>query len=110
MSMFLHCTRTEHAHITCGPGAGHYRREYGNTGSATLRSMSARHRQGLQVGYPNLLVQPVDTLGFATPGPALWRESERGVKKTFGLALKPALKDNKGPGMYIGCVVIPVLQ
>ncbi|CAI8030026.1 hypothetical protein GBAR_LOCUS17020 [Geodia barretti] len=74
----------ENAHITCSPGAGHYRRVSGDVGSATRRSMSARHRDGVHVGYPNSLIQPVDTLGFATPGPNLWRDSERGAEKTFG--------------------------
>ena len=75
-----------------------------------MRSMSARHREGLQVGYPNPLVQPVDTLGFATPGPALWRESERGAKKTFGLALKPALKDDEGPGIWAVGIAVTLLN
>lgn len=91
------CT-TENAHITSGPGPGVYHRVYGDTGSVTKRSMSARHREGLHVGYPNSLIQPVDTLGFSTPGPSLWREPERGAEKSFGLALKPAEMDEEGPG------------
>ena len=53
----------EDAHITCTPGAGHYLVQCGDTGSARKRSMSARHREGIHAGYPNALVQPVDTLG-----------------------------------------------
>ena len=74
---------TEHAHITCSPGASQYRRVSGDVGSATKRSMSARHRDGLHVGYPNSLIQPVDTLGFATPGPSLQRKAERGPSAKF---------------------------
>lgn len=98
-----HSHFTENAHLTCGPGPGHYRRVCGNTGSATKRSMSARHREGVHVGYPNSLVQPVDTLGFATPGPTLWRESERGTERIFGLALKRSVKESAlgGPGIPI---------
>lgn len=91
---------TENAHITSGPGPGVYQRVYGNTGSATRRSVSARHREGLHVGYPNSLIQPVDTMGFCTPGPSLWRESERKGEKTFGLSLKPAII-MEGPGIYM---------
>ena len=49
--------------MTYGPGAGHYYRKDGDTGSGTKRAVSARHREGLHAGYPNMLVQPVDTLG-----------------------------------------------
>lgn len=45
--------------------------------------MSARHRDGLHVGYPNSLIQPVDTMGFATPGPTLQRKRERGTSAKF---------------------------
>ena len=56
-------TLLEDAHITAGPGAGHYLRKYGDTGAGVKRSMSARHREGINAGYPNPLVQPVDTHG-----------------------------------------------
>ena len=60
--------------------------------------MSARHREGLHVGYPNSLIQPVDTLGFATPGPNLRCKSEIGPERSFGLALKPTVKEEESPG------------
>lgn len=89
--------------MTCSPGAGQYRRVSGDVGMGlnAKRSLSARHREGVHVGYPNSLIQPADTLGFATPGPDLWRESERGPERTFGLSLQSPLKeeDEDGPGM-----------
>ena len=54
---------SEDAHVTDGPGAGHYFRQEGDTGSGVKRSVSARHRDGVNAGYPNPLVQPVDTHG-----------------------------------------------
>ena len=57
-------TRAEDAHVTDGPGAGHYLRQTGDTGSGVKRSVSARHRAGVNAGYPNPLVQPVDTHGI----------------------------------------------
>ncbi len=49
--------------MTNGPGAGHYLRSYGDTGSGMARAMSARHREGVHAGHPNLLVRPIDTYG-----------------------------------------------
>lgn len=92
------CTCAEDAHITCSPGAGHYRRVSGDTGCGIKRSLSARHREGVHAGYPNPLIQPVDTHGFETPGPSVWRGSERGVEKSFGIALKPAKLEAESPG------------
>ena len=103
ISKLIHNTvfLAENAHITCSPGAGHYRKVSGDVGSATRRSMSARHRDGVHVGYPNSLIQPVDTLGFATPGPDLWLESERGREKTFG-AHTPCNKRQKPQKLFFG--------
>lgn len=53
----------EYAEVTCSPGSGHYYRKDGDTGAGTKRAVSARHREGLHVGYPNGMIQPVDTLG-----------------------------------------------
>ena len=72
---------------------------YGSTGSATKRSLSARHREGVHAGHPNALVQPVDTLGFKTPGPNLWREFETGTGKSLSPALKSDKVDTEGPGV-----------
>ena len=91
----------ENAHITCSPGAGHYRKISGNIGSGTRRSMSARHREGLHVGYPNSQIQPVDTLGFATPGPNLRQESDRGSGKTFG-AHRPCVVKERPHKLFVG--------
>ena len=92
------CMHAEDAHFTCSPGAGYYRRASGDTGSGIKRSLSARHRDGVHAGYPNPLIQPVDTHGFETPGPGLWRNSERGTEKTFGMALKSAKLEAESPG------------
>ena len=53
----------EYAEVTESPGAGHYRRRDSEVGSGLKRSLSARHREGLHAGYPNSLINPVDTLG-----------------------------------------------
>ena len=54
----------EDAHVTIGPGAGHYLSQRGDTGSGGRRaSVSDRHRDGIHAGYPNSLVPPVDTHG-----------------------------------------------
>ena len=63
--------------------------------------MSARHRDGVHVGYPNSLIQPVDTLGFATPGPNLWQDSDRGNEKTFG-PHTPCKRKGKPQKLFIG--------
>ncbi len=55
------CSCTEDAHLTEGPGSGGYNLRTKPVGPK--RTMSARHREGLHAGYPNFLVQPVDTLG-----------------------------------------------
>ena len=99
----------EDAHLTCSPGAGQYKLARGDTGSSYKRSLSARHREGLHPGHPNQLVQPVDTLGFKTPGPGLWRDSVRGTEKTFGMALKQATQETDGPGTTacVQCILLP---
>ena len=108
----LSLTPTENAHITCSPGAGHYCRVNGDVGMGlnAKRSLSARHREGIHVGYPNSLIQPADTLGFGTPGPALWREAERGPERTFGFSLKPSPKEEgqHGPGIGVYAVATTV--
>lgn len=53
----------EYAEITESPGAGHYRRRDSEVGGGLKRSLSARHREGIHVGYPNSLIAPVDTMG-----------------------------------------------
>ena len=63
--------------------------------------MSARLREGVHTGHPDALVQPVDTLGFKTPGPNLWREFETGTGKSLGLALKLDKGGTDGPGIII---------
>lgn len=61
--MLLSVLCIEDAHLTCSPGAGHYVRTDKVTGRGVKRSMSARHKEGIHAGYPNPLVQPVDTHG-----------------------------------------------
>ena len=61
--MWLSVLCIEDAHLTCSPGAGHYVRTDKVTGKGVKRSMSARHKEGIHAGYPNPLVQPVDTHG-----------------------------------------------
>lgn len=61
--MLLSVLCIEDAHLTCSPGAGHYVRTDKVTGKGVKRSMSARHKEGIHAGYPNPLVQPVDTHG-----------------------------------------------
>ena len=53
----------EDAHLTCSPGAGHYICTDKDTGEGVKQSVSARHKEGIHAGYPNPLVQPVDTHG-----------------------------------------------
>lgn len=53
----------ENAHLTCTPGSGHYQLIDGNTGAGVEHSTSSRHLEGVHAGYPNPLVQPVDTHG-----------------------------------------------
>ncbi|XP_064400830.1 uncharacterized protein LOC135346984 [Halichondria panicea] len=85
------------AHLTEGPGSGGYNLRTKPVGPK--RTMSARHREGLHAGYPNFLVQPVDTLGFATPGPPLTRpDSVRGAQHSMGLKLPGKKMDTVGPG------------
>ena len=63
--------------------------------------MSARHRDGVHVGYPNSLIQPVDTLGFATPGPNLQQQSHWGIGKTFS-AHTPCQRKVRPDKLYEG--------
>ncbi len=51
----------EDAHLSDGPGSGGYNVRTKPAGPK--RTLSARHREGLHAGYPNYLVQAVDTLG-----------------------------------------------
>lgn len=53
----------EDAHLTCSPGAGHYLCTDKDTGEGVKQSISVRHKEGIHAGYPNPLVQPVDTHG-----------------------------------------------
>ena len=104
--------------MTSGPGAGHYYKIYGDTGAGIKRAVSARHREGVHAGYPNRMIQPVDTLGkyetgkailcliraykfatgFKTPGPNYWTDSERGPKHVIAATLKKKEADTLGPG------------
>ena len=54
---------SEDAHVTCSPGPAIYYRTYGDTGAGPRQPVSARHREGINAGYPNPMVQPVDTHG-----------------------------------------------
>lgn len=88
------------AHVTIGPGAGHYLSQRGDTGSGGRRaSVSDRHRDGIHAGYPNSLVPPVDTHGFSTPGPCEFRpESEWGRRPSIGVQLEKNDGSTIGPG------------
>lgn len=108
--------------MTCSPGAGHYLRTDKVTGKGVKRSMSARHKEGIHAGYPNPLVQPVDTYGrwgivlefilcavtilhrmlcfcagFATPDPNYCPASVRGPEYSCGRTIM-----KKDEGVTIG--------
>lgn len=63
-SIILFYDYIEYAEITESPGAGHYRRRDSEVGTGLKRSLSARHREGIHIGYPNSLIAPVDTMGW----------------------------------------------
>lgn len=88
----------KNAHLTCTPGSGHYQLIDGNTGAGVEHSTSSRHLEGVNAGYPNPLVQPVDTHGFKTPGSCYWPGSVRGPEYSMGNTLKKSSGETIGPG------------
>ncbi len=44
--------------------------------------------------------------GFSTPGPDLWRESERGPKHYIANTLKKKEADSLGPGGLVGWLAL----
>ena len=110
---------TEDAHLTCSAGAGHYKVVYRDVGSATKRSVSSRHKDGINIGPPNHCIQPVDTFGkhftsatnsyfstitcagVETPGPDYTPNSpywDTGPKHHFGVRLRQKSAETPGPG------------
>lgn len=94
-------------HETCSLGPAAYLLTHGNLSEKNSKcSMSGR--QKIMHGPPDYRVQPVDSQGFKTPGPAKYRPKsshwQKNIKKSFGLALP--LQTNQlnsitpGPAVY----------
>ena len=90
-------TRKE-AHVTCSLGAGAYMLTEGNFGSGQKKPCSAKYKGRVQAGPPNALVQPCDTEGFQTPGPAYWPRPDTGRKSSIGSQFKKDQGETLGPG------------
>ena len=89
-------------HITTSPGPN-VNLLYDNVGSSeTGATLSSRHKHGIIHGYPGTFAQPVDTLGFHTPGPAKYTphptDSLPGVKKSLGVKLPSESAHTCTPG------------
>ncbi|KAI6649478.1 hypothetical protein LOD99_11843 [Oopsacas minuta] len=93
-------------HITTSPGPN-LNLVYKNLGSSEGGAcLSDRNKHGIIQGYPSKFAQPVDTLGFQTPGPAEYTphptDTIPGVKKSFGVVLprESAYTCTPGAGSY----------
>ncbi|XP_028407902.1 uncharacterized protein LOC114530532 [Dendronephthya gigantea] len=89
-------------HLTCSLGSAAYKVEYYNTGKhAPGYTIGSRFNEPIILGPPNIAVEPVDTKGFAAPGPSYAPFATRGVKKSFGLKYRSIHdKDIPGPAEY----------
>ncbi|XP_022081059.1 sperm-tail PG-rich repeat-containing protein 2-like isoform X2 [Acanthaster planci] len=96
-----HGTKPSH-HLTCSPGPAGYRVTYKDTGKdAPKISAASRHLDGVNVGHPNCLVQPVDTHGVQTPSSSYYHPESHAlndrIHKSFGTSRKTCNK-TLGPG------------
>ncbi|XP_038054032.1 uncharacterized protein LOC119726447 [Patiria miniata] len=96
-----HGTTPSH-HLTCSPGPAGYRVTHTDTGKHAPRiSVASRHLDGVNVGHPNSLVQPVDTHGVQTPGSSHYHPESHAlndqIHKSFGINRKICNK-TLGPG------------
>ncbi|XP_033646287.1 sperm-tail PG-rich repeat-containing protein 2-like [Asterias rubens] len=100
-----HGTTPTH-HLTCSIGPAGYRVTHTDTGKhAPKISIASRHIEGVNVGHPNCLVQPVDTHGVQTPGPNSYNPEtdllNKGIHKSFGIGRKIGNKTlGTGPAGY----------
>lgn len=89
-------------HLTCSLGSAAYKVEYYDTGKHAPRyTMGSQYEERIILGPPNTAVEPVDTMGFAAPGPNYSPYGSRGMEKSFGLKfneIRP--KDAPGPAEY----------
>ncbi|KAJ8046279.1 hypothetical protein HOLleu_04900 [Holothuria leucospilota] len=93
----------EDVHETCSLGSAKYNVTYWSTGKhAPSLSVASRHAEGINVGHPNQLVQPVDTHGVVTPGsnhydPQHKADFGNSTAKSFGSSRNPK-SETLGPG------------
>ncbi|XP_066284297.1 uncharacterized protein [Branchiostoma lanceolatum] len=91
-------------HVTCSLGPATYAVRSRETGSKGPKfGIQSRRPHGVNPGYPDLRVQPVDTHGFKTPGLSYRPNSRywgRGPKPSMGQAIAQRFPDGPGPAEY----------
>ncbi|XP_071816633.1 uncharacterized protein [Apostichopus japonicus] len=94
---------TPDVHQTCSLGPAKYNVTYMNTGKhAPSLSVASRHLDGINVGHPSQLVEPVDTHGVLTPGSNHYEPQHKGdfgkcTSKSFGSS-RNIKSETLGPG------------